>query len=730
MSRLLGARFAAVMAMSVMVVSACGCTSLRDYYRNGFKVGPNYCRPEAAVAEHWIDAPDIRVSDNPEALCRWWTVFNDPKLNELVHTAYCQNLSLRQAGIRILEARATLDIAIGDIFPQQQSLRGNFARNAAAVGARSSEGFGIKRYSDAWNYGFSLNWELDFWGKFRRAIASANDSLDASVADYDYVLVTLLGDVASNYVSIRTSEERIKLLQANAELQREVLTWIEKRWKGGKLIKLDYDQALSNLRQTEAGIPQLEIAKRQAENALCVLLGMPTVDLAEMLGNGPIPTSPPEVAIGIPADLLRRRPDVRKAERLAAAQAELIGIAQADLYPAFSINGSMGYSAQFFPDLFRNSAFNGSVGPSFQWNVLNYGRIINNVRLQDAKFQELVVAYQNTVLTANKEVENGLVNFLRSQRRSKLLDESVAANKEAVQMALSQYKGGGVPGQPGSGDFNRYATIEQNLVTQQDSSAQARGQIAQGLIEVYRSLGGGWEIRLDDDEEDAPPMIDEVPPKSSKSGAPKMLEVVPTPIPAAPVVPKDATVSDSSKKPEASKEPELPTAPEPSKAPEPLKESVVAKDSDASVAPIIAKESELTQEAEATKGINLLRESVSLTAPETAKKAEVVPEIALPKDVALPDGSTNAKDTAAAKHKDAVPAKETVVPKDTPVVKEPTKATPRKSVGSKKDEAPKKAVESKKDVAPKKDAVPQDHVTLIPSGPVPLDPKKLIEPDA
>ena len=184
---------------------------------------------------------------------------------------------------------------------------------------------------------------------------------------------------------------------------------------------------------------------------------------------------------------------MRKAERLAAAQAEQIGIAEADLYPAFSINGSLGYSAQFFPDLFRNTAFTGSVGPSFQWNILNYGRIVNNVRLQDARFQELVVTYQQTVLTASEEVENGLVVFLRSQRASRLLDESVVAAKEAVDIVITQYKQGAV-------DFNRYATIQQNLVTQQDQAAQARGNIAQGLIQTYQALGGGWELRLGGDQ--------------------------------------------------------------------------------------------------------------------------------------------------------------------------------------------------------------------------------------
>jgi outer membrane protein TolC len=191
----------------------------------------------------------------------------------------------------------------------------------------------------------------------------------------------------------------------------------------------------------------------------------------------------------MPADLLRRRPDVRSAERQAAAQCAQIGIAESDYYPAFTINGTLGYSAQSFPDLFHSQALNANVGPSFQWNLLNYGRILNNVRLQDARFQELVTAYQQTVLTANGEVENGLVTFLRAQRRTNFQAASVADTEKAVEIVLAQYKAG-------PADFTRVTQVEQNLVQQQDVLAQARGEIDTGLIQVYRALGGGWQIRL------------------------------------------------------------------------------------------------------------------------------------------------------------------------------------------------------------------------------------------
>ncbi len=201
-----------------------------------------------------------------------------------------------------------------------------------------------------------------------------------------------------------------------------------------------------------------------------------------------IPTAPPDVAVGIPADLLRRRPDVRRAERTAAAQSAQIGIAEADFYPAISIVGTIGYSAEEFPNLFRQAAFDGTIGPSFNWKILNYGRILNNVRAQKAKFQELVTAYEQTVLDANREAENGLVTFLRAQTRTQFQAVSVDRAEKAVKLGLVQYQAGTV-------DFTRITQLEQNLVLQQNTLAQAQGEIAQGLIQVYRALGGGWENR-------------------------------------------------------------------------------------------------------------------------------------------------------------------------------------------------------------------------------------------
>ena len=532
--RSLAATAAFVLGLSLL---AQGCTSPKQYFDNGLKVGPNYCRPQAPVAERWIDTddPQQRVRTDSEELARWWAVFNDPVLDRLMTIAYQQNLSLREAGFRVLEARAQLGIARGEFFPQQQDASGGYTRRGTN-----------QTFLNQWNLGFNLAWELDFWGRFRRAITAADNELDASVEAYDYVLVTLLADVASSYIQIRTDQQRITLLEKNVEIQQGVLDVVKRQLEAGakNVTAIDLNQAVSNLKQTQAGIPQLEMDLRQANNRLCILLGIPPVELrrtmeawraederrteevrsasrslAELLrtadlskiaeaqkveslwrtiGTVHTPKVPQSVTAGIPAELLRRRPDVRQAERLAAAQAEMIGIAEADLYPAFSVSGTLGYQTTEFNRLFKSDAFTGSFGPSFRWNLLNYGRIANDIRFQDARFQELVVSYQNAVLQANAEVENNLATFLRAQERAELLGESAAAGQRAVIVALNLLKAGAT-------DFNQYAVIEQSLVQQEDSWAQARGQIALGLIEVYRALGGGWEIRLSEETESAEP---------------------------------------------------------------------------------------------------------------------------------------------------------------------------------------------------------------------------------
>lgn len=468
----------------------CGCTSIRDYFHNGLKVGPNYERPPAPVEKNWIDADDKRIRTESEDLSGWWRVFNDPALDSLICLAYQQNLTLREAGFRVLQARAQLGVAIGNLFPQTQQMTGSYTRNAISVATANSNQFtSAKRWFQQWNYGFNLSWEIDFWGRLRRAVESSEATLDASVEDYDDVLVTLLGDVATAYIQLRTFEQRIVYAKNNVEIQRETLKIVEGGFKAGTVNELDVSQARSTLEQTEADIPALESAARQVNNQLCILLGIPPEDLHARLGTGPIPTAPGEAAVGIPAELLRRRPDIRRAERQAAAQSALIGFTEAEFYPHISFNGTMGWSAQRIKDLVQERSVTGSLGPAFNWNILNYGRILNDVRIQDARFQELVVAYQQSVLTAQREVENGLVIFMKAQQRARLQGSSVTDAEKAVKIALAQYTAGVI-------DLTRVTLLQQTLVQQQDILAQAQGDIGLGLVQVYEALGGGWEIRL------------------------------------------------------------------------------------------------------------------------------------------------------------------------------------------------------------------------------------------
>jgi len=461
-------------------------------------VGPDFLRPSSKVSDQWLEADDHRVETASAIYREWWKAFNDPVLENLIQTAYRQNLPLRIAGIRVFQARAQLGIAIGGFYPQAQLALGstNFNRisetSPVAPQPGISSGVGFS-YMQAL-VGVGAGWELDFWGKFRRAIESADASLVSSIAAYDSVLVTLTGDVSSTYVLIRTLEAFVQIAKENVEIQKESLNIARARFEGGITSERDVQQALAELKNTEASVFQLDTQLRQAKNALCTLLGLPPSHLEDVLSaTSGIPTVPSQVAVGIPADLLRRRPDIRRAEYLAVAQCALIGVAKADLYPAFSLSGNFGFLAsdvgQFqLGDLTSWKSRTGSIGPAFQWNVLNYGQITNQVRFQDAKFQEALVSYQNTVLQAQQEVENGLVSFLNAQGEVGSLTEAAKAAKQSVYLATIQYS-------EGITDYTTVLTAQQNLLRYQNSLANSQGAVPQGLISIYRALGGGWEIR-------------------------------------------------------------------------------------------------------------------------------------------------------------------------------------------------------------------------------------------
>src|SRR6266481_8179724 len=287
---------------------------------SGCMVGPDFVRPKTTVSPSWLDTDDQRVKTGPSEYRNWWTAFNDPALDRLIERAYRENLPLRTAGVRVLQARAQLGIAIGDFFPQTQQGIGSVQYNRTSDRSAIAAGFGGIDYWQS-QVGLQASWELDFWGKFRRTIQSADASLLSSLADYDNTLVTLTADVANSYITIRTAEERIRIARENIGTQEESLKIAEARFKYGTVTQLDVEQARTSLLNTQATIPPLETQLRQARDALSVLLGMPPSDLSDFLGGSSrIPVSPPQVIVGIPTDLLRRRPDIRSAELQAAAQ--------------------------------------------------------------------------------------------------------------------------------------------------------------------------------------------------------------------------------------------------------------------------------------------------------------------------------------------------------------------------------------------------------------------------
>ncbi|PQO38052.1 efflux transporter outer membrane subunit [Blastopirellula marina] len=499
-----------VIFASVTVLNI-GCTSPRDWIANGFKVGPNYTTPPTAVAPDWIDADDKRILDDPVDATAWWSdSFHDPILNELVREAYSQNLTVRQAGARIMQARALRAYATGNLFPQQQDFAASYSHNFVT-------GTGFDRHFSSWSGSFGLAWEIDFWGRYRRAIEAADADLDASIYDYGDVVVTLVADVAETYIDIRTLQTRLELIKLNVENQRQTYEITETRLRIGESSDVDVQQAKSSLVQTESLVPQVETLLRQSQNQLCILLGMPPEDIEEMLGKGKIPDVAPEIALGIPAATLLRRPDVRRAERQLAAQSALIGVAESDLYPHITLTGTVGRSANQFKDLFRPGSGFGSVGPNLTWNILNYGRILANIDFEDARFQELLASYQQTVLNANLEAENSIYQFLKAQERLRLQLESAEAADKTNELITKQFAEGEQI------DFNRVFSVQNTKTQQEVNAAVAKGDVAQGVVSIYRALGGGWPspyltepIVLDVEPVDmeeiaAPPATEEMP---------------------------------------------------------------------------------------------------------------------------------------------------------------------------------------------------------------------------
>ena len=466
----LGAQLFALTA--VLLLEGCGA------------VGPDFQRPEVPWLAGWssgsLDSLAAEQRGKGKAqIEEWWRNFNDPVLEHLVAEAQHANPDVRTAGMRILEARAQLMIAGSLLYPQQQQVTGSVLR----TGEVRSPGRDIA--FTAYNAGFSLGWEIDFWGKFRRSIEAADAGYFASIAQYDDLQVLMAAQVANSYCAIRTIELQLKIAQENAALQKRSLEITERLFKHGNESELDVQQAKAQYLATLSTIPQLEGGLRQNQNALGVLLARPPGPLPQITkGKDTIPQAELGVIVDMPADLLRRRPDVRAVEMQLAAQSAQIGVAEADFYPSFSLLGSLGLSASSLAGSPRTLAH--GVGPSLVWNVFDYGRLTGQVLVQDARFQQLYEQYQAAVLKAAREVDDAAVGFAASRAQVPILKNAVNAARRSLAIAMVQY-------QEGMSDFQRVLDTQRTLFSQQDLLVSTMSNVTLNLIALYKAMGGGWQ---------------------------------------------------------------------------------------------------------------------------------------------------------------------------------------------------------------------------------------------
>lgn len=472
-------RFAKIVcAALVIVLAACA------------PVGPEFVKPEAEMPPGWSEADRNGLEASPIKQPQWWRAFEDPVLDKLVETAWQQNNSLEIAGLRVLEARAQLGIAQGSLYPQSQL--------AAGSGIYTSPANNFGGGSNFWQYGIgaSASWEIDFWGRFRRGIESADAAYMASIAARDQALIILTAQVVNTYTTIRINEEQLRIANDNVDIQQRSYDIASVLYHNGSDSELDMQQAQTLLLSTQATIPGFEVILKQARNALNTLLGKPPGTIDDLLGaDQDIPALPATIEVGIPADLLRRRPDVRQAELNALAQNALVGMAEADLYPSFSLTGSIGLvaggsSGTDFGDLFSSDALTFSIGPSFVWPFLNYGRIRNNVRVQDARLQQALVNYREVVLQSAREAEDAMVSLNGSQAQTEILVKTVKSASRSNELSTLRYK-------EGFSDYQRVLDSQQALFVQQQRLVAQRGTSVRSLVNLYTSLGGGWESRVE-----------------------------------------------------------------------------------------------------------------------------------------------------------------------------------------------------------------------------------------
>ena len=440
-------------------------------------VGPDYVVPTPVLPEKWQNSTENQQPLNPKLLANWWTAFNDPQLSQLIERSINGNFDLKKALARITEARAQRGIAKADYFPKINSSGGVGENYSGDKDQRNG------RYS----LGLDATWEIDIFGRISRSVESAQASMEAMEANYQDVMVSLVAEVGLNYVEMRTRQTRLTVAEQNLASQTEIYKLAQWRWQAGLATKLDLEQALTSVEQLRAQIPALKNQIAQNQHQLAVLLGVTPASLNAQLNNAkPIPAANLKIAVGVPADVLRQRPDIKQAERELAAQTAQIGVATAALYPKLALSGSIGLEAIKASNLFTTAGLIDSLLGRLTFPIFNAGQIRQNIEVQNAKQEQALANYESTVLTALKDVENALVGVVQEQQRLEDLDRARQAAQRATALAKNQYISGLT-------DFQNVQQTQRSLLSLQDQYASSQGQISTYMISLYKALGGGWQ---------------------------------------------------------------------------------------------------------------------------------------------------------------------------------------------------------------------------------------------
>lgn len=465
----------------------------------GCMVGPDYKKPPSEMPAQWSEeSKGVQVAPLPD-ISKWWTLFEDQKLNDLIVRAIRANKDLKIAEARIRQARAQRGVTAADLFPtinadgsyvySQQSLTTTKVPRASAGSTPAATPGGQSTGpTNLFQIGFDASWELDIWGGTRRAVEAADATLASTIEDRRSVLVSLVSDVALNYMQVRGFQLRLAIARDNIHSQQQTLELTQARFEAGLSSELAVAQQKAQLASTEATLPVFETGMRQAIHQLGVLLGgKPEMLLDELLKDEPIPPAPPGVPAGLPSDLLRQRPDIRSAERQLAAATANIGVATAQLFPQFSLTGTVGQQSIFSSKWFMPGSNYFSVGPSVSWAIFDAGRIRWNIKVQDALQEQALYTYEKSILVALQDVEDALVAYAKEQDTRDALRLAVESNQRAYDISYELYSKGLV-------DFLNVLDAQRNLFLTQDQYAQSTLRVSTDLVALYKALGGGWDV--------------------------------------------------------------------------------------------------------------------------------------------------------------------------------------------------------------------------------------------